>query len=433
MTKARLIVMLPVVIISSLAVPWSAGPDVSRPSPKVGFVCSGNALASLECGSILCSYKEVEARYNGLNQGSGTPCDGAGSYGLRWECPEYVNRFYALALHISDGIAGGDAITYFTNAVAKSLTVLGSGCSTVPPQPDDILVFDHPHAESGHVAIITSVATDDDICTNPDAHGSVRVIEQNNSATGVGTLTLTCNLQTGAWSLSTYRSLIPIAWERRQALPAAVTWRASPLATSCDDPPGSTGRAWTSPSFDDAGWAPIALPDSHSDASDRFYRGSFELDCAADGRSSEVSLFVKCDDGCDIYIDGGQLGSFGGSCHTFGCVNEPRCGTNTTVSPIVIARTLRYVLGPGLHVIAVPCRMAEVNCSLIQCCFAEALAHVATALLMSIAANNATLPPRQGLRISAIPMCAEVPAQHRLVLAPSRSVSWVSKPLAMTE
>ncbi len=120
-----------------------------------------------------------------------------------------------------------------------------------------------------------------------------------------------------------------------QALP--VVWRASPFSTSCTGPSDGSGQPWINSAFDDSGWTPLTLPDRGS-YRDRFHRGHFQLVAPV----SDLSVFVRCDDGCDVYVNGVSLGSFGnGSCHQLGCVNHPGCGVgyNQCVPPIAVPQS----------------------------------------------------------------------------------------------
>src|SRR5208283_3992245 len=77
----------------------------------------------------------------------------------------------------------------------------------------------------------------------------------------------------------------------------------------------------------------VTLPDVDTipDSSDRFYRGHFTLSALSD-----LSFSIECDDGCDVYINGQELVSFG-ACHIAGCVNLPaQCAINQESPPVSI-------------------------------------------------------------------------------------------------
>jgi CHAP domain len=145
-------------------------------------VMAGSALAwgspeAAPCGAVLTSYKGVPARSNqDYSYGS---CGGQSAYGLRYQCVEYVRRFY----HLVKGIETRErmtkkpwehANTFFKTAAEKGLDAFQNG-GPVPPLPDDILAFlGGPY---GHVAIITAVTND-----------HIEFIEQNFSPTGTDRL-----------------------------------------------------------------------------------------------------------------------------------------------------------------------------------------------------------------------------------------------------
>lgn len=104
---------------------------------------------------------------------------------------------------------------------------------------------------------------------------------------------------------------------------------------------------WSDELFDDSHWTGVALPDV-STARDRFYRGRFELP----DPPGPVSLFFRCDDGCDVYVNGSLLGSYGpkGTCHQPGCVNLSDCFFTSFVPPVPVPLGL---LASGTNVVAV--------------------------------------------------------------------------------
>jgi surface antigen len=124
------------------------------------------ALAVLPWGSVIGGYQTsagfapVVAYSNGNWEWYPTRLSG---HGKKWQCVEYVNRFYAQAYGL--GIEGGDAKNYYSRAAAKGLLAFPND-SAVPPQPGDILCSEGP--PYGHVAVVRSV----------EAEG-VHIIQQN--------------------------------------------------------------------------------------------------------------------------------------------------------------------------------------------------------------------------------------------------------------
>lgn len=148
--------------------------DVSEPSSLTDATVEdgqgAGAISRSPWGTVVGEYKGVTAYSNGLDHGTdGTPY---GPYGYQYQCVEYVNRFYVVALGHSGYTCGsgnmrgcGHATTYYANAEALNLDAFPNGAST-PPRADDILVF--AGNTYGHVAIIRQVSPD-----------GVRIIQQN--------------------------------------------------------------------------------------------------------------------------------------------------------------------------------------------------------------------------------------------------------------
>jgi len=125
-----------------------------------------------------------------------------------------------------------------------------------------------------------------------------------------------------------------------------VLWLASPMSTSCTGPTDGSGRAWTDPAFDEAGWVSLTPPDGDF-VKDRYYRGHVQVAAPA----AELSLFVSTDDGCEVFVNGYSLGAFGAGCHGLGCVNRAgSCGSNRCVPPLLLDDGQ---LVPGANVVAV--------------------------------------------------------------------------------
>jgi surface antigen len=132
------------------------------------------------CGTSLSSFgtPAVPALSNLSNPHES--CDGWGTYGLQYQCVEYVRRFYFLVKGMEtregkmDRRWNGNASTYFKTAAEKGLDAFENG-GQIPPQPEDIITF--AGGPYGHVAIITAVLPD-----------RIEFIEQNFSPSGTGTL-----------------------------------------------------------------------------------------------------------------------------------------------------------------------------------------------------------------------------------------------------
>ncbi|MFQ5578983.1 MAG: CHAP domain-containing protein [Nitrospiria bacterium] len=140
------------------------------------LACMISRVEAVPCATPLSSYKDVPARSNeDYPYGS---CDGPSVYGLKYQCVEYVRRFYHLVKGIETrgGMPGrgwdGNANTYFKSAGEMGLEAMENGGPT-PPLPDDIISF--TGGAHGHVAIITAVT-----------NNHIEFIEQNFSLSGRG-------------------------------------------------------------------------------------------------------------------------------------------------------------------------------------------------------------------------------------------------------
>ena len=143
-----------------------------------GTASTGGTIEAASCGTTLASYAGVPARSNLVNPDES--CGGRATYGLQYQCVEYVRRFYHLVKGIEtrEGMMGkrwnGNANTFFRTAADKGLDAFENGGS-VRPRPEDILTFQG--GSYGHVAIVTAVAED-----------HIEFVEQNFSRTGAGRL-----------------------------------------------------------------------------------------------------------------------------------------------------------------------------------------------------------------------------------------------------
>ena len=134
-----------------------------------------DATKSLPVGVEIARYKNIPAYQNGevvaQSHGKNYAEDGY-YYGQKWQCVEYVKRFYHDALGHHMPSVWGHASDFFDPEIshgklnlARGLLQYDNGGDT-PPKPDDLLVF--RHSQYGHVAIVTKVT---------DKH--LEVIQQN--------------------------------------------------------------------------------------------------------------------------------------------------------------------------------------------------------------------------------------------------------------
>jgi CHAP domain len=336
-------------------------------------ICGGPSCPG-KCGMPLCAYQSsgstplVSSCFNGSKyQGSETDCVAEfnpkadpGPYGDLFQCVEFVRRFYIKTFGLGGTWGKGlaNAVLFFKNPAALGLARFTNCSTTTAPRPDDIVVFAGPLTPpytdpcptsedlnstiAGHVAIVTGVTGN-----------KVNIIEQNDSSSGVSALDLSlspgqqyivsrANPSVGPNNPTPYSKLKVLGWMRLQTTPVAptVTWLASPVSTSCTGSTDASGHFWTDAAFDEtgSGWTSITPPDvgSFNGVGDRFYRGHLNLSSSV----SDLHLFPRCDDGCEVWINGFYLGGFGnGTCHALGCVNLPGCGIgfNQCVQPMLIS------------------------------------------------------------------------------------------------
>ncbi len=120
-------------------------------------------------------YKGVAAYENGYlfhrSQGRHYSEDGY-YYGQKWQCVEYIKRFYKIVLHHEMPDVWGHARSFFDPSLADGALNPARGLrqyhngSSVAPRPDDILVF--RDTQYGHMGIITRVSAQE-----------VEIIQQN--------------------------------------------------------------------------------------------------------------------------------------------------------------------------------------------------------------------------------------------------------------
>jgi hypothetical protein len=150
--------------------------------PVLFFVAIFAALAigilsynSFRVGKVIDSYRGVTVYDNGLlyfrSHGKHYGPDGY-YYGQKWQCVEFIKRFYRDAKRhkMPDGM--GHAKSFFDMSLSdgalnprRGMVQYRNG-STHGPQPDDLVVF--TDTRYGHVAIVSQVAAD-----------SLEIVQQN--------------------------------------------------------------------------------------------------------------------------------------------------------------------------------------------------------------------------------------------------------------
>ena len=178
-TPAAVVVSTPIITSSSSG--SSVGTVTANPQPTVSTT-SGNPIAgnptpvatsdntsqtttisseNAPWGTSIGSFKGVTAYSNGSHDYDSP----RGSYGLNYQCAEYVTRYYSLIYSVN--LAGQNAYQFFANASSRGLASFQNG-GNVAPQSGDILCFGGGSGGFGHVAIISDVNS-----------GGVTVIQEN--------------------------------------------------------------------------------------------------------------------------------------------------------------------------------------------------------------------------------------------------------------
>lgn len=120
-------------------------------------------------GKVMDSYKGVKVYYNGKNyaESHGKNYSNNGYYyGYKWQCVEYIKRFFYDVKGLSMPNGFGNAKDFFDSQIGQGKLNKDRGLiqykngGNEKPKPDDLLVF--RDTKYGHVVIITKV-TDDHI------------------------------------------------------------------------------------------------------------------------------------------------------------------------------------------------------------------------------------------------------------------------------
>lgn len=123
-------------------------PRVVNLSSDIVFVRKKNH----KFGRILGFYRGVVIRYHrGKSQ--------RGKYGLKYQCVEFVNRYYARKLGYRNMTRSGHARSYYHRASSKGLIAYPNG-SRIKPRVSDIITFHSgKRGDFGHVAIVYKVTS----------------------------------------------------------------------------------------------------------------------------------------------------------------------------------------------------------------------------------------------------------------------------------
>lgn len=167
------------------------------------FVC-GNPNPFRTVGEVVDSLNGVSVHYNGgVGHTAGRNVAGGYNVGLRWQCVEFVKRYYRERLGHAMPDPWGNAKDFFDPALGdgaldprRGLVRYANGAS-VPPAPDDILVFGPWLLNRyGHVAIVSRADGD-----------AVEIVQQNPGPFASSRETLPLVFHEGTWRLEHPRVL----------------------------------------------------------------------------------------------------------------------------------------------------------------------------------------------------------------------------------
>ncbi|MCY2928853.1 MAG: lectin-like protein, partial [Planctomycetota bacterium] len=173
---------------------------------------TADVALGLAFGQPVGSFNGVTAYSNGYpvpNYTSNDYNDETGiNTGMKWQCVEYVNRYYHTTYGINIRIAGTNANQYYGTAASRGLIAYANG-GTVAPQVGDILCFSGNSDGTGHVAIIRAVSGT-----------SVTAIQQNwTEDRQDANYTFAMTVSGGTYSVSGLGSLSVQGWLRKSQLP----------------------------------------------------------------------------------------------------------------------------------------------------------------------------------------------------------------------
>lgn len=160
----------------------------------------GKAVTNHEVGDAVDSLNGVRVFYNGAVANTGErhlAADGY-NYGLRWQCVEFVKRYYYDALKHKMPNSYGHAKDFFNAQLAdgalntdRNLLQYTNGSKTLP-QVNDLLVFGAvPFNQYGHVAIVAKADS-----------SQIELIQQNPGPTAPSRETYEVEKRNGKWYIN---------------------------------------------------------------------------------------------------------------------------------------------------------------------------------------------------------------------------------------
>ncbi|MDH4460345.1 MAG: CHAP domain-containing protein [Flectobacillus sp.] len=153
------------------------------------FIHSSLAQSTCTSGSISATFNNVAAKRNcpmGSSTTSGYNYEAGINTGYKWQCVEYVNRYYYLVygMNLKSSAIYGNAKGYYESNVHTSIGLVKyANGGSVPPEIGDILVS--TTGTYGHVAIVQGVsASKIDIIDQNFSYNSSRSLTRNGNTIG---------------------------------------------------------------------------------------------------------------------------------------------------------------------------------------------------------------------------------------------------------
>jgi GH25 family lysozyme M1 (1,4-beta-N-acetylmuramidase)/surface antigen len=180
----------------------TANIEFANQSAELGVVGSRGLSFGTQVGEYINGVIAYSNYENAYASGLYNFVDGYNT-GMKWQCVEYVNRYYKAIYGMEIRIPGTNANDYYGTASDRGLIAYPNSGST-SPQPGDILCSDG--GSYGHVAIVRGVTT-----------GSIHVIHQNWANTGADNdKIISMSISGGHYTVSGFSASYPVqGWLRK--------------------------------------------------------------------------------------------------------------------------------------------------------------------------------------------------------------------------
>ena len=211
-TKFRIAAIIFMALVVTLAFPFGVNAQVEA--------------SGLSFGTQVGEYNGVIAYSNYENSyvsGKYNYVDGYNT-GMKWQCVEYVNRYYYVIYGLKIRIPGTHADDYYDTASDRGLIAYPNG-GTTPLQPGDILCSNG--GTHGHVAIVRDVTTN-----------SIHIIHQNWANTAADNdKAISMSVSDGHYTVSGFSGSYPVqGWLRKPSGITLIPLTADLTANGTDTP-----------------------------------------------------------------------------------------------------------------------------------------------------------------------------------------------------